>query len=220
MAASSSTSMTINLMPVSKKLVHSNNTLWKAQVLTTLRGVQLAAFLDGINTVPTKKLTVKAQKGADGDTEEVPNPAFETWKAQEQQVLSYLLSSVSHDVLIQVVVLPTASDVWKHIETSYASQSRARVINTRMALATTQKGSLTAAKYISKIKSLADDTTSAEMKLDDEELSSYVLAGLDSEYNSLVSSITARVEPISIGELYSQLLAFETRLELQSQGIG
>jgi hypothetical protein len=117
-------------------------------------------------------------------------------------------------------MLPTASDVWKHIEMSYASQSRARVINTGMALATTQKGSLIADEYISKIKSLADDMVSAEKKLDDEELSSYVLAGLDSEYNSLVSSITARVEPISIGELYSQLLAFETRLELQSQGIG
>jgi hypothetical protein len=41
------------------------------------------------------------------------------------------------------------------------------------------------------------------------------LAGLDYEYNSLVSSIAARVKPITFGELYSQLLAFETRLQLQ-----
>jgi hypothetical protein len=77
---------------------------------------------------------------------------------------------------------------------------------------------MTTAEYVSKMKSLADDMASTRKKLDDEELSSYILAGLDSEYNSLVSSIAARVEPISLGELCSQLLSFETRLELQSQG--
>jgi hypothetical protein len=220
MAASSSTSTTINLMPVSEKLLCSNHTLWKAQVLTALRGAQLVGFLDGTNTAPTEKLSVKAQKGTDGDSEEVPNPDYETWKAQEQHVLSYLLYSMSCDVLIQVVVLPTASDVWKHIETSYASHSQARVINIHMALATTQKGSMTAVEYVSKMKSLVNDMASAGKKLDDEELSSYILASIDSEYNSLVSSIAARVEPISLNELYSQLLSFETRLEPQSQGTG
>jgi hypothetical protein len=55
-----------------------------------------------------------------------------------------------------------------------------------------------------------------EKKIDDEELISYILAGLDYEYNSLVSSIAARVEPVTLGDMYSQLLAFETRLKLQN----
>jgi hypothetical protein len=145
---------------------------------------------------------------------------MKTWRAQEEQVLSYLMSSVSRDVLVQVALLPSASDVWKYIEMSYASHSHARVINTLMALATTHKGSMTTVEYVSKMKSLADDMASAGKKLDVEELSSYILASLDSEYNSLVSSIVVRVVPISFGELYSQLLSFETRLELQSQGTG
>jgi hypothetical protein len=82
----------------------------------------------------------------------------------------------------------------------------------------TQKGSSTVAEYISKIKSLADEMTSAGTKLDDEELCSYIQAGLDYEYNSLVSSVAARVEPITLGELYSQLLAYETHLDLQGGG--
>jgi hypothetical protein len=73
------------------------------------------------------------------------------------------------------------------------SQSRARVINTRMALATTQKGSSTIVEYIAKMKSLVDDMVSAGKKLDDEELSSYILAGLDFEYNGVVSSISVHV---------------------------
>jgi hypothetical protein len=109
----------------------------------------------------------------------VPNLAFATWKAQEKHVLSYLLTSVSRDVLVQVAVLTSAHDVWKHIEMLFASQSRAWVINTWMALATTQKGSSTIAEYISNMKTLADDMASAGKKLDDEELCSYILASLD-----------------------------------------
>jgi hypothetical protein len=65
------------------------------------------------------------------------------------------------------------------------------------------------------MKTLADEMTSVGKKLDDEELCSYILIGLDAEYNSLVSSIAARSEPITLGEIYSQLLSFENRLELR-----
>jgi hypothetical protein len=131
-----------------------------------------------------------------------------------------LLTSVSHDVLVQVAALPSAVDVWKHTKSAFASQSRARVINTRIALATTQKGSLTVAECISKMKVLADDMASAGKKLDDEDFIPYILAGLDAEYNSIVPSIARRMELITFPELYSQLLAYENRLDLQSGGQG
>jgi hypothetical protein len=201
-------------MPISEKLVRTNHTVWKAQVLAVLWGAQLVGFLDGSTKAPKEKLVVKSSKEV--DDEEIPNPAFTAWKAQEQQVLSYLLTSVSRDVLVQIAALPSTREAWTHIETSFAPQSHAWVINTRMALTTTQKGTSTVAGYMSKMKSLADDMASAGKKLDDEELCSYILAGLDFEYNSLVSSIAARVEPITLGELYSQMLALETRLALQS----
>jgi hypothetical protein len=54
--------------------------------------------------------------------------------------------------------------------------------------------------------------------LDDEDFSSYVLPGLDADYNYVVSSIAARLEPISFCELYSQLVAHENRLDLQDGG--
>jgi hypothetical protein len=55
-----------------------------------------------------------------------------------------------------------------------------------MALATTQKGSSTTFEYLSKMKILVDEMASADKKLDDEELCSYILAGLNFEYNSPV----------------------------------
>jgi hypothetical protein len=44
--------------------------------------------------------------------------------------------------------------------------------------------------------------------------------GFDAEYNSVVSSIIGRVEPVGFTELYSQLLPYENRLDLQSGGQG
>jgi hypothetical protein len=160
MASSSSVPTTITLMPVSEKLVRTNYTIEKAQVLAALCGAQLFGFLDGTAIAPAEKITTKVGAAE----EEVPNPAFGVWKAQEQQVLSYLLASVSRDVLVQVAALLTAVDVWKHIQTLFTSQSRAQVINTHMALATTQKGSSTVAEYILKMKTLANEMASAGKK--------------------------------------------------------
>jgi hypothetical protein len=108
--------------------------MWKAQVLAVLRGAQLDGFLDGAIKAPAEKITIKTSM--EGGDEEVMNPTFATWKAQEQQV-RYLIISVSHDVLVQIAALPSTREVWKHIEMSFASQLRAWLINTHMAVATT-----------------------------------------------------------------------------------
>jgi hypothetical protein len=51
--------------------------------------------------------------------------------------------------------------------------------------------------------------------LEDDDFISYVLAGLDHDYNSFIENVIRKTE-ISLGSLYCQLLAAETRLELQN----
>jgi hypothetical protein len=51
----------------------------------------------------------------------------------------------------------------------------------------------------------------------DEELISYILARLDYEYNSVVSALVARPDELTIGEVYSQLMSYEQRIERQQQ---
>jgi hypothetical protein len=150
-------------------------------------------------------------------TQEV-NPEFVQWSAIEQQVLRFLLMSMTRDIMAQVSSCETPREVWKLLEQTYASRSKARVVNTRMALATTQKGNMSISEYLAKMKSFAYDMASAGKPLEEEELVSYILAGLDFDYDPIVSVIVARVEPISIGELYSQLLSFEAHWELSQGG--
>jgi hypothetical protein len=62
MAVSSTSIMTIDLMPVFEKLVCGNHILWKAHALAVLRGAQLAGFLDGTNPAPAEKIKLKTWK--------------------------------------------------------------------------------------------------------------------------------------------------------------
>ena len=67
----------------------------------------------------------------------------------------------------------------------FASQTRARAINIRLALTTTQKGSLTISEYFSKMKALGNDGK----PLEDEDMVAYILNGLDVEFNHVVSAL-------------------------------
>jgi hypothetical protein len=100
----------------------------------------------------------------------------------------------------------------------FSSQTRARIINTRIILSTTKKGDMTMAEYFTKMQQLGDEMAAMGHRLDDDELIKYILTGLDYDYNPAVSAVLARPEPISLSELYSNLLVFETRLDLIGHG--
>jgi hypothetical protein len=85
----------------------------------------------------------------------------------------------------------------------FASQTRTRTVNIRLAMGNTRKGDISVAEYFGKMKTLADEMKAAGRPLDDEELVEYIITGLDEEYTPLVSTLCARAEPISISELFS-----------------
>lgn len=200
--------------PVTERLVKNNHALWKAQVMSALRGAEMAHLIDSKKPAPAATVVPNPAK----PTETQPNPEFDTWMVKDQHVLNFLLSSISCDILTQVAASSTAAELWDAIEVMFASQSRARVINTRMALATAQKGTSTVSEYFGRMKTLADEMASAGKKLDDEEMSSYILAGLDIDFHPVVSAIAASKDPLSLSELYTQLVGFEQCLDLQQGG--
>lgn len=66
-----------------------------------------------------------------------------------------LLTTMTRDVMSQIASAKTATELWKAVHKVFSS--RAWSVNTRIALATTKKGFLTAADYIAKMKAQADD---------------------------------------------------------------
>jgi high-affinity nickel permease len=88
-----------------------------------VRGAQLYRLLDG---------TVIELASTDA--------AHAAWVAQDQQVLGFINTSISCEVLGHVAICTTAAVVWMELRSMFASQSRAQTIQLQTRLATTRKG--------------------------------------------------------------------------------
>ncbi|KAK1604908.1 hypothetical protein QYE76_028689 [Lolium multiflorum] len=176
---------------VSEKLTTENFMIWKAQVMPAIRGAQLAGYLDGSEEEPEKDI---ATKDNDGKEVKIRNPEYTRWIAQDQSVLGYLLRNMTREVLVQVAGLSSAREVWMAVTEMFSSVSKARIVHLRTQLNQTRKENRTGQAYFGRIKSLADEMANAGKKLDDEDIISYILAGLDDRYDGFVAAITALIK--------------------------
>uniref|UniRef100_A0A2N9HX01 Reverse transcriptase Ty1/copia-type domain-containing protein n=1 Tax=Fagus sylvatica TaxID=28930 RepID=A0A2N9HX01_FAGSY len=198
--------ITIKLTTI--KLTRDNYLLWRAQIVPYLRGQHLYGFLDGSTVAPLPTISLVT----DGLTTTAPNPLFTSWHLQDQLILSALISSLSENVLAHVVKCTTAREVWTTLARMFTSQSRARTMQIHYQLATLRKGDLSIADFFHRFTGLADTLAAIDQPLADYELVSFLMAGLGSEYDSLVTSVQTRADPLSLEELYGHLLAHELRL--------
>ena len=63
--------------------------------------------------------------------------------------------------------------------------------------------------YFAQMKSYAEELATAGKPLAEDELISYILAGLDQEYNPLVSALDARTEGVTLDDLFMQMSNFD-----------
>jgi hypothetical protein len=109
--------------------------LWKAQVLPPTRAAQMEGLLTRAEAMPAQTIIIKSG----GTTSAQPNPEYARWVSRNQAVLGYLFSSLMREVLMGVTTLTSLADVWHMLDGMYATRTRARSVNTRIALATTKK---------------------------------------------------------------------------------
>jgi hypothetical protein len=109
-----------------------------------------------------------------------------------------LISTLSEPILTHVVSHETSRAVWLTLEKMFSSQSKAKIMQSRYQLATLKKNALSVSDYYQKAQNLAHTLAASNEALRETELVSYILAGLGTEYDPLVTSITTRVEPVSL----------------------
>jgi hypothetical protein len=206
MVSSSSTVVSVSLsIPVSEKLTRDNHRLWCAQVVPAIRAAQLKGFLDGSEKAPEKNMEIEK----DSKKLAVPNPDYAVWHVRDQHVLTYLVTSLSREVLAGVASNTTAATMWAAISQSFASQSRSRVLHLHNQLVTTRKGNMSIASYFLTMRGYADEMADARKSIDDDDVFSYILNGLDVDYNLLIEQVNGMTETISPETLYSRLLDTE-----------
>jgi hypothetical protein len=130
-------------IPITEKLTKTNYRLWSAQILPPIQSAQLYGLLIGKEKMPAETVSVTTNDAS----METPNPEYINWVTHDQALLGYILSSLMREVLMGVTTATTSADVWSSLAAMYGSCTRARSVNTRIALATTKKGTTTMAEF-------------------------------------------------------------------------
>jgi hypothetical protein len=190
------------------KLTLDNYLLWKAQILPYLKGQHLFGFVDGTQTPPPQYLPLTTTEPSHLRS----NPKFLLWQSQDHLILSALISSLSENILAYVVKCSTSHEVWTTLERMFTAHSQARSMNIHYQLATLKKGDSSVADYFHKFTHLTDTLAAVDQPLPPHEALSFLLAGLGSDYDSLVTSVKTQVHPMSLEDLYGHMLSHELRL--------
>ncbi|XP_042031082.1 uncharacterized protein LOC121777788 [Salvia splendens] len=111
-----------------------------------------------------------------------------------------------------MVGLTTSRQIWQALETSFASQSKAKAMQYKMQFQNI-KDSLPIIEYLGKIKRCCDLLAAIGCKISEDDQILYALNGLGPQYDPVMVAISARVDGWTMQEVSSLLMSFETRLE-------
>ena len=202
------------LPSVSARLDRSNYIFWRSQILPTARAYGLDDFLFGTRSPPEQFINSSSVPEHSSSVPEqlTVNPEFLQWTRLDQFLLSWLLSSISENMLGHVLHCITSSEVWKTLDLLFSTKSKARLLHVQFLLQTTKKGTMSIEDYVLKMKSFAHELMSAGQLIPDDELVLYILGGLGPEYESVTVNLTSK-DSVTLVEAQYMLQAHELRLE-------
>ncbi|KAH9673912.1 retrovirus-related pol polyprotein from transposon RE1 [Citrus sinensis] len=184
--------------------------IWKSQILSFVRANGLEDLLDGSKTSPDQFLQSEAES-ASIDAE--LNPVYTTWKRKDQLLLSWLMSSISVEILSLVVNSETPLKLWTSLEQQFGSETSAKKVHLKIMLNNLRKGSMTVTEFFGKLKTITDELAIAGNPISSLDFLTHLISGLGQPYYPVVVYLEANLAKISINEAYSMLLSHEARLE-------
>ncbi|CAN0914934.1 Retrovirus-related Pol polyprotein from transposon RE1 [Linum grandiflorum] len=185
---------------ISVKLTSTNFLLWKTQLQPLLRLYELHDHVDG--TDPAPSTTINDQ----------PNKVYAAWYARDQLVLTWITLSLFESVMPTVINKPTAKAAWDALTRAYGSGSAVQIRQLRSSLHHLSCGSDSIHDYLQRAKALYDQLAAFGSAVDEDDLVSAVLAGLDEKYRPFARNLESKMEPISFENLHSLLLSEELQL--------
>jgi hypothetical protein len=169
-------------------------------------------IVDGSEPCPPKFLP-----GEDG--KEMLNAAYSVWQKKDQYVLSWINVHLSESVLSTIYGFQTSQQVWTSLATKFASSTRSHVSHLKRQLQTLKQGSKTCSEYLKTAQSWSNQLVAIGKPIDDEDLISYIISGLNPSFNAFVTvfSMTSKDKEPSFTEFQDELLSHEMLLNQQQE---
>ena len=121
-------------------------------------------------------------------------------------VLSWICSTLTPEIMGQIVGFQTSHAAWNALEEIFSASSKAQVMQRRLDFQTIRKGSLSMMEYILRIKNISDNLAAIRESVSERDQILQLFAGLRADYNFIVASLTTREDDLSLHPVHSILL--------------
>ncbi|KAK5793531.1 hypothetical protein PVK06_034681 [Gossypium arboreum] len=186
------------------KLDEGSFVQWQQQVRLILYGYRLFGLLDDSLVAPARFV-----QSSDGEL--VVNPAVSVFDQQDSLLTSWLLSTISSLFLSSFMDVHSARDVWIVATNLFAADSSAKQSQLRHELHSLRKGSLSIRSYVNKITSFCALLAASGSQISEDERTTVLLAGLTSEFDAIISSVSCSTSVLSFQRIIDALLECEAR---------
>jgi hypothetical protein len=194
------------------KLEGPNYLAWTTQLSPILKTHDLMGIVDGSEPCPPQFLL-------NDEGKESLNPAYSIWQKKDQYVLSWINVHLSDPVLSTIYGLQTSQQVWTSLATKFISSTRSHVSHLKRQLQTLKQGSKTCSEYLKNAKTWSYQLAAIGKPIDDEDLISYIINGLNPSFNAFVTvfSMTSKDKAPSFSDFQDELLSHEMLLSQQQE---
>ncbi|KAE8715856.1 Chloride channel protein CLC-a [Hibiscus syriacus] len=184
------------------KLTESTYLFWKHQVTLIIDGYGLLAYISGDSLAPSQFVANES-----GQLEE--NPVYDVHRQQDKLLASWLLTTVSMEVLLHLTGFTFARTIWNAVSRLFGVRSSAKISSLRHNLHYQRKVGLIVIDYLAKIKTIFDLLNAVGCDVLEQEQVSVILAGLSMEFESIIAIASRDV--VSLDSLTEMLLDCEAR---------
>ena len=132
-------------------------------------------------------------------------------------MLSWINSTLSTKVLSIIYGLTTSRKIWNSLANCFASQSKSRIAQLKLHIHTLHQGFKSCLDYITTAKECVDQLAVIGKPVDDDDLITYLIGGLNFTFNPFISSFSfaTRENGLTLEDFQAELLSYEALLENQ-----
>ncbi|RVX01388.1 Retrovirus-related Pol polyprotein from transposon TNT 1-94 [Vitis vinifera] len=190
---------------VSKPLNGDNYSTWCRAMTISLNAKSKLGFIDGTTTMPSA--TDKPDEHA-------------SWKKCNDMILSWILNSLSQDLVDSVIFSTTAQEVWEDLRDRFSQSNAPRIFQIERDIACLTQDQMTVAAYYTRLKRLWDELGSyndtvcscgADHKR--RRLMQFLM-GLNESYNAIRGQILLMNPLPDVAKAYSSIVQEEKQRSL------
>jgi histone deacetylase 1/2 len=145
--------------------------------------------------------------------EGINSEEYRQWLFKDRSLLTWLLSTISDNVLPRVLHRKHSHEVWESIHKYFNSVLKSRARQLRSELKNTKKPARSINEYLLRIKTIVNSLIAVGDNVSEQEQVDAILEGLPEDFNSFVMMIYSRFESPTIENVEGLLLLQEVQFE-------